>query len=125
MGSCIAERFVMALKPGLAPLHVIKILQLDYFQASRQVNGAYAAPQATPQICETGLICFFAQACTATLIQRTSFVPRLQKHAPYLSCHRDYFVAKAPGQVAGWLRQVPQPPFIDGPSDCLKTSLNC
>jgi hypothetical protein len=104
-----------SLKPGLAPQHVIKFLYLEYFSASRQVIGAYAAPQAAPQICKTGLIRFSAQACTATLIQRTSFVPRLQKHAPYLSCHRDSFEAKAPGQVAGWLRQVPQPPFIAGP----------
>jgi hypothetical protein len=35
--------------------------------------------------------------------------------APYLSCHRDSFLAKAPGPVAGWLRQVTQPPFIAGP----------
>jgi hypothetical protein len=32
------------LKPGLAPLHVTKFLQLDYFLASGQFNGAYAAP---------------------------------------------------------------------------------
>jgi hypothetical protein len=28
------------------------------------------------------------------------------KSTPYLSCHRDYFSAKVPGPVAGWLRQV-------------------
>jgi len=37
------------------------------------------------------------------------------KNAPYPACHRDYFSAKAPGQVAGWLRQVTQPPHIAGP----------
>jgi hypothetical protein len=37
------------------------------------------------------------------------------KSTPYLSCHRDNFLAKVPGPVAGWLRQVTQPPFIAGP----------
>jgi len=36
------------------------------------------------------------------------------KTAPYLSCHRDNFLPKVPGPVAGWLRQVKQPPFIAG-----------
>ena len=56
------------LKPGLAPLQVIKILQLDYFLTSGQFNVANAAPVAAMQICKTGLICFSAQACTATLV---------------------------------------------------------
>jgi len=37
------------------------------------------------------------------------------KSTPSLPCHRDYFPAKVPGPVAGWLRQVTQPPFIAGP----------
>jgi hypothetical protein len=37
------------------------------------------------------------------------------KSTPYLSCHRDHYPAKVPGPVAGWLRQVTQPPFIAGP----------
>jgi hypothetical protein len=37
------------------------------------------------------------------------------KTAPYPSRHRDSYSAKAPGQVAGWLRRVTQPPFIAGP----------
>ncbi len=82
----------------------------------------------------------FDQVCTATLHQRLpttflhpdskvvplQFVPRplthkiklvpgWQKHVPYLSCHRDSKVAKVPGHVAGWRRQVTQPPFIAGP----------
>jgi hypothetical protein len=88
------RKFSIGLAPGLAPQHVIEFLQLDYFQASRQVNGAYAAPLAAPQICKTRLIRFSAEACTATLIKRIKFVPRLQKHAPYLSCHRDKFRLK-------------------------------
>ena len=58
------------------------------------------------------------------------FVPRLhqrpiilatgrQKHAPYLACHRDYSVAEVPRSLAGWRRQVTQPPFIAGPLGCI------
>jgi hypothetical protein len=42
------RQFCNGLKPGLAPLHVIKILPLDYFLASGQFNVANAAPQAAP-----------------------------------------------------------------------------
>jgi hypothetical protein len=47
------------------------------------------------------------------------------KSTPYLSCHRDNYLPKVPGPVAGCLRQVTQPPFIAGPSDCLKTYSFC
>jgi hypothetical protein len=57
-----------AFKPGLAPLNVTKIMYLDYFLASGQFNVAYAAPVAALQICKTGLYCFSALTCTATLI---------------------------------------------------------
>ena len=49
------------------------------------------------------------------LTNKIILVPGRQKHAPYLSCHRDSKVAKVPGYVAGWRRQVTQPPFIAGP----------
>ena len=39
----------------------------------------------------------------------------MAKSTPYLSCHRDNFPAIVPGPVAGWLRQVTQPPFIAEP----------
>ena len=60
------------------------------------------------------------QTCTATAPARNKNCTRADsyrqaKSTPYLSCHRDYFSAKAPGYVAGWLRQVTQPPFIAGP----------
>jgi len=45
------------------------------------------------------------------------------KSTPYLSCHRDNFPAKVPGPVAGWLRQVTQPPFIAGPLALMPNSL--
>jgi hypothetical protein len=53
--------------------------------------------------------------CTATAHACNKNCTMTAKSTPYLSCHRDYFSAKVPGSVAGWLRQVTQPPFIAGP----------
>ena len=55
------------------------------------------------------------QTCTATAPARNKICAMTAKSTPYLACHRDYFLAKAPGPVAGWLRQVTQPSFIAGP----------
>jgi hypothetical protein len=55
------------------------------------------------------------QTCTATAPAPKKICTRTAKSTPYLSCHRDNFSAKVPGPVAGWLRQVTQPPFIAGP----------
>jgi hypothetical protein len=55
------------------------------------------------------------QTCTAIAPALNKICTMTAKSTPYLSCHRDYFPAKVPGQVAGWLRQVTQPPFIAGP----------
>jgi hypothetical protein len=97
----LAIEFVHHLKPGLAPLHVIKILQLDYFSASRQINCAYAAPLPSPGFIYLDYFSPFTNFVPRPRLPCLKFVPGLQKHAPYLSCHRDSFVAKAPGQVAG------------------------
>lgn len=56
--------------------------------------------------------------CTAIAHSGNKPCTRTAKSTPYLSCHRDNFPAKVPGLVAGWLRQVTQPPFIAG-SLCL------
>jgi hypothetical protein len=55
------------------------------------------------------------QNCTATAPERNKICTMTAKSTPYLSCHRDKFLAKEPGPVTGWLRQVTQPPFIAGP----------
>ena len=55
------------------------------------------------------------QTCTATAPERNKIRIWKAKSTPYLSCHRDNFPAKVPGPVAGWLRQVTQPPHIAGP----------
>jgi hypothetical protein len=46
------------------------------------------------------------QTCTATAPAGNRNCTMTAKSTPYLSCHRDNFLAKAPGPVAGWLRQV-------------------
>jgi hypothetical protein len=46
------------------------------------------------------------------------------KNAPYPACHRDYFAAKAPGPVTGWLRRVTQPPHIAGPLRVMPVVVN-
>jgi len=61
------------------------------------------------------------QTCTAIAPALNKICAMMAKSTPYLSCLRDNFPAKVPGPVAGWLRQVTQPPFIAEPSDCLKT----
>jgi len=53
--------------------------------------------------------------CTAIAPAPKKICTWTAKSTPYLSCHRDNFLAKVPGPVAGWLRQVTQPPFIAGP----------
>jgi hypothetical protein len=55
------------------------------------------------------------QTCTATAPALNKICTKMAKSTPYLSCHRDNFPAKVPGPMAGWLRQVTQPPFIAGP----------
>jgi len=55
------------------------------------------------------------QTYTAIAPALNKICTRTAKSTPYLSCHRDNFPAKAPGPVAGWLRQITQPPFIAGP----------
>ena len=55
------------------------------------------------------------KTCTATSPAPDKIRTQTAKSTPYLSCHRDNFPAKVPGPVAGWLRQVTQPPFIAGP----------
>jgi hypothetical protein len=55
------------------------------------------------------------QTCTATAPAPNKICTWTAKSKPDLSCHRDNFLAKVPGPVAGWLRQVTQPLFIAGP----------
>jgi hypothetical protein len=106
---------VVKLTPRSAHLHLIKISYLDYFVVSSlllprtlrrcllQVSSIWTISQ------------LLRRFCIATAPPCNKLMPRRAKSTPYLACHRDYFVAKAPGQVAGWLRQVTQTPFIAGP----------
>ena len=59
--------------------------------------------------------CTRYKVCTAIAPASEKTCTMTAKTAPYLSCHRDSYLPKVPGPVAGWLRQVTQPPFIAGP----------
>jgi len=74
-----------------------------------------AAPLAFPSFIYRDYFPAIYKNFTATAPKRNKIYNRTAKSTPYLSCHRDSFSAKAPGPVAGWLRQVTQPPFIAGP----------
>jgi len=111
--------------PGHTQLHAIKILHHDNFLPPRQF---------VPRHCTSAFLPIFRyrdnfpatyQTCTAIAPAPNKICTMTAKSTPYLSCHRDNFLAKVPGPVAGWLRQVTQPPFIAGPSDCLKTYPFC
>jgi hypothetical protein len=62
------------------------------------------------------------QHCTAIAHATNKIRTMTAKSTPYLSCHRDNFPAKVPGPVAGWLRQLTQPPFIAGPLGGIATN---
>jgi hypothetical protein len=96
----------------LAHLHVIKFSATGLFSAFYKICTATPAPLPITNFIYMVYLTVIYKNCTATAPALTKILNRMAKSAPYLSCHRDYFVAKAPDQVAGWLRQVTQPPFI-------------
>ena len=106
---------VTSLAPWRAPLNVIKLLHLDYFQPSIKLCIATAAPLPFTNFIYLDYFLPFSNFVPRPRLHSLKFVPRRQKHAPYLSCHRDYFSAKATGQMAGWLRQVTLTPSTAGP----------
>jgi len=55
------------------------------------------------------------QLCTATLVMLNLFCTWTAKTRAIPSLHRDSFLAKVPGQMAGWLRRVTPTNFIAGP----------
>ena len=101
--------------PGYAQLHAIKILHLDKFLAPRQLCTATLRQCPLSTFCYRDKFPATYQTCTATAPARNKICTMTAKSTPYPACHRDNFPAKVPGPVAGWLRQVTQPPFIAGP----------
>ena len=89
--------------------------------STRQLSGfeticiATAAPLAFTSLIYMDNFSDIYKNCTATAPALSKICTRTAKSAPYLSCHLDSLSAKVPGQVAGWLRQVTQPPYIAGP----------
>jgi hypothetical protein len=114
-----------AAKPGFAHQDVSLFLHLDKFLAPRQLVPRSLRQCPFSSFLHLEKFSAIYQTCTATAPSRNKNCTRTAKSTPYLSCHRDNFVAKVPGPVAGWPRQVTQPPFIAGPSDCLKTYCIC
>jgi hypothetical protein len=100
--------------PGHVQLPAINILHHDKFLAPRQIASRHCASAFSGFIYRDYFPAVY-QTCTATAPARNKTCTRTAKSTPYLSCHRDNFLAKVPGPVAGWLRQVTQPPFIAGP----------
>jgi len=101
--------------PGSAHLHFTEISYLDYFVVSSLLLPRTLRRCLLPASSIWTISQLLKSFCIATAPALNELMPRWAKSTPYLSCHRDYFVAKAPGQVAGWLRQVTQTPFIAGP----------
>jgi len=100
--------------PGHAQLHAIIILHHDNFLPSRQLVPRHCASAFSNFIYRDKYTAIY-QTCTATAPARNKNCTMTAKSTPCLSCHRDNFQTKVPGPVAGWLRQVTQPPFIAGP----------
>jgi hypothetical protein len=94
--------------PGFAQLQAIKTLHLDKLYRD-------TAPLPFSNFIYRDYFSAVYYTCTATAPTRNKTCTWTAKSTPYLSCHRDHFPAKVPGPVAGWLRQVTQPPFIAGP----------
>jgi hypothetical protein len=108
-------------KIGFKPCTRIRARAVYYFVYRDKFLAAYKPCTATLRLCP--FIKFLYpdkfpstyKPCTAIAPARNKLCIRTAKSTPYLSCHRDNIAAEVPGLVAGWLRQVTQPPFIAGP----------
>jgi hypothetical protein len=100
--------------PGHAQLHTIKVLHLDNFCLRDNLYRETASVPFTNIVYREKDSAVY-HTCTATAPAFNQIHTWTAKSTPYLSCHRENYPAKVPGPVAGWLRQVTQPPFIAGP----------
>jgi hypothetical protein len=85
--SCTQDKFVMRVKPGYAHLHAIKILHHDKFLVPRQI---------IPPL----LTAFARGRCDTRNAHKNLYLDG--KNCAIPSLHRDNFLAKVPGPVAGW-----------------------
>jgi len=120
-GSELYTRIDLKLAPGYAPVPFTTLCNQINYQplinlVPRCCTSAHLSNLFT-RISFRPLRNLVSRSLTNTI----NFVSGWAKSTPYLSCHRDNFPAKVPGLVAGWLRQVTQPPHIAGPL-CLSSS---
>ena len=113
------QRLVLNPAPGFAQLHIIIILHHDHYLPQIKFvppllttfarGRREAAPVPFSNFIYRDNYSSTYQHCTAIAPAPNKTCTRIAKSTPYLSCHRDYFSAKVPGSVAGWLHQVTQP----------------
>ena len=103
------------LAPGYAPAAVYNIVYPDKFLATYKPCTATLRRAHLSNLCTGINFRPLYKPCTAIAPACNKLCTMTAKSTPYLSCHRDNFPAKVSGLVAGWLRQVTQPPFIAGP----------
>ena len=87
----------MAVAPGHAHLHAIKILHHDKFLAPRQLVPRHCASAHLPTFCNRDNLPATYQPCTATLVMLNKICTRTAKTRAIPSLHRDNFPAKEPG----------------------------
>ena len=87
----------MAVAPGHAHLHVIKILHHDKFRSPRQFVPRYCASANLPAFCNRDSFPATYQTCTATRVMLNKLCTWTAKTRAIPSLHRDNFLAKVPG----------------------------
>jgi hypothetical protein len=101
----------MAVAPGYAHLHAIKILHHDKLLAPRQILPRHCAGVHLPTFCYRDNLLATYQLCTATLIMLNKTCIWTSKSAPYPPCTLTILWLKYQDS-ARCSRRVTQPPFI-------------
>jgi hypothetical protein len=95
--SCTQDKFVMAVAPGHAHLHSIKILHLDKFLAPRELVPRHCTSSHLPASYNRDNFTATYQTCTATRVMLNKICTMTAKTRAIPSLHRDNFSAKVPG----------------------------
>ena len=91
------NKFVMAIAPGHAHLHAIKIQYRDKFLAPRQLVPRHCTSAYLPTFCYRDNLLATYQICTATLVMLNKICTWTAKTRAIPSLHRDNFLVKASG----------------------------
>ena len=84
--SCTYDKLISTVAPGLAHLHAINILHLDYFLVPINLLPRHCIGAHLPIFCNRGNLPTTYQLCTATLVMLNRHPTMTAKHAPYLPC---------------------------------------